>query len=95
MIDKIQITEYNENRNKKREDDIMFRDYPATQLFLISLVVLLSLVLITPLVREWHIFAALLDSLNFIVKIICGFFLFFMIIDIVDNVHTRKQKHIR
>ncbi|MDF2570170.1 MAG: hypothetical protein K0R55_1774 [Sporomusa sp.] len=70
----------------------MLKDYPATQLFLLSLVVLMVLVLITPLVREWYFFAQLLDSLKFIVKIICGFFLFCIVV--LDGVFSRKHKHI-
>ena len=58
----------------------MLKDYPATQLFLISLVVYLLLVFITPLIREWHVWALLLDSLKFIVKVICAFFLFCTIV---------------
>jgi hypothetical protein len=69
----------------------MFKDYPAAQLFLLSLAAVLSLLFITPLVKEWHILAALLESINFILKIICGFFLFFIIIDIIDNVHARRH----
>jgi hypothetical protein len=53
----------------------MLRDYPATQLFLLSLVVLIILVFITPMVKEWHVFSLMLDSLKFLVKVICGFFL--------------------
>lgn len=53
----------------------MLKDYPATQLFLISLVILLILIFITPFIKEWHAWYLLLDSLKFILKVICGFFL--------------------
>lgn len=69
----------------------MLKDYPATQLFLISLLTLIALALITPLVKDYHYFAAMLDSLKFIVKVICGFFLFFTVIDIIDGIHARNQ----
>ncbi|SMD08786.1 hypothetical protein [Sporomusa malonica] len=70
----------------------MLKDYPATQLFLLSLVVLMVLIFITPLVKEWHIFAEVIDSLQFIVKIICGFFLFCIVV--IDGVFSRKHKHV-
>lgn len=71
----------------------MLKDYPATQLFLISLMVLTFLVLITPVVKEYHYFAAVLDSLKFIVKVFCGFLLYFTVIDIMDGMNVRKHKH--
>lgn len=69
----------------------MLKNYPATQLFLISILVLLALVLITPLMKDYYNFSAILDSLKFIVKVICGFLLFFTLIDLVDLIHARKQ----
>ncbi len=70
----------------------MLKDYPATQLFLISFVVLMALFFITPLVAEYYYCAAVLDSLKFIVKVCCGFLLFFTVIDIIDGMNARKQK---
>jgi len=71
----------------------MLKDYPATQLFLISSVILLAMVLLTPLVREWYICVAILDSLKFIVKVICGLFLLCMVIDVIDAIHYHNHKH--
>lgn len=71
----------------------MLKDYPATQLFLISSAVLLILVLITPLVREYHDFSAILDSVKFLAKVLCGFFLFFTAIDIIDSVRSHRHHH--
>lgn len=71
----------------------MLKDYPATQLFLISSLILLVLLLIAPLTKDWNALAAVLGSLKFIVKVICGFFFFFMIIDIIDGLRLRKPKH--
>jgi hypothetical protein len=72
----------------------MLKDYPATQLFLISLVFLMFLVFITPIASSWHVyFAAVLDSLKFIVKVICGFFLFCMLFEVLEDVHFRKHHH--
>ncbi len=71
----------------------MLKDYPATQLFLISIAILTTLFLITPLVKEWYFVAAALSSLKFILKVICGFFLLFTIIDIIDGMHSRKHHH--
>ncbi|MBP2636448.1 MAG: hypothetical protein H6Q72_2355 [Firmicutes bacterium] len=72
----------------------MLKDYPATQLFLISAAVLLALVLLTPLVKEMALVSAMLSSIKFIVKVVCGFFLLFTIIDIIDGFHSHKQHHI-
>lgn len=71
----------------------MLKDYPATQLFLLWSLVFIVLFFITPFAKEWHYFASVLDSLKFIVKVICGFFLFFTIIDIINGIFLRKQKH--
>ena len=70
-MDKKENTEYNENRrrNKKGRMKHMLKNYPATQLFLLSSLILMILLLITPLVREWYIFAAVLGSLKFVVKV--------------------------
>jgi hypothetical protein len=78
----------------RREDNTMLKNYPATQLFLISAVLLLALVLITPLVKELALISAMLSSVKFIVKVICGFFLLFTIIDIIDGLHAHKHHHI-
>ena len=72
----------------------MLKNYPATQLFLISVAVLLALVLITPLVKELALISAMLSSVKFIVKVVCGFFLLFTIIDIIDGFHAYKQHQI-
>lgn len=71
----------------------MLKDYPATQLFLISAAVLLALVLLTPLVKELALVSAMLSSIKFIVKVVCGFFLLFTIIDIIDGFNSRKHHH--
>jgi hypothetical protein len=72
----------------------MLKDYPATQLFLITSGLLIILILITPLVKEWYLISAALSSVKFIVKVICGFFLLGTIIDIIDGIHSRKHHHI-
>lgn len=72
----------------------MLKDYPATQLFLLWLVILILLVFMTPLLAEWHYFSTLLNSLKFIVKVICGFFLVCTLIEIKELLHSRKQKHL-
>ena len=72
----------------------MLKDYPATQLFFISAAILIALVLITPLVKELALVSAMLSSIKFIVKVVCGFFLLFTIIDIIDGIHSRKHHHI-
>lgn len=72
----------------------MLKNYPATQLFLISAAVLLALVLLTPLVKEMALVSALLSSIKFIVKVVCGFFLLFTIIDIIDVLNSHKHHHI-
>jgi uncharacterized membrane protein YozB (DUF420 family) len=69
----------------------MLKAYPATQLFLLSLVILLVFFCISPFVKEWHYFAALLDSLKFIVKVICGFFLLCTLIEIKET-HALKHR---
>lgn len=69
----------------------MLKDYPATQLFLLSSGVLILLHFIATLVTEWHILAEVVDSLQFIVKFICGFFLFCMVA--IDGIFSRKHKH--
>jgi hypothetical protein len=76
-------------------DDNMLKDYPATQLFLISLVFLVFLVFITPIASGWHVyFAAVLDSLKFIVKVICVFFLIGTVVDVLKaGAHFRKHYH--
>ncbi|QDR83014.1 hypothetical protein [Sporomusa termitida] len=71
----------------------MLKDYPATQLFLISLVVLLILIFITPFIREWHVWALLLDSLKFIVKVICGFFLLCTIVIDGESIFAKIKSH--
>jgi|GEM_PF-1159785 len=73
----------------------MLRNYPTTQLFLISLVVLLALVFVTPLVSELNFyFASVLESLKFIVKVVCGLLLFgTIVIDIIDGVNYRNHGH--
>jgi len=72
----------------------MLKDYPATQLFFISSAILIALVFITPLVKELALVSAMLSSIKFIVKVVCGFFLLFTIIDIIDGIHSRKHHHI-
>ncbi|MBP2654749.1 MAG: hypothetical protein H6Q73_2318 [Firmicutes bacterium] len=72
----------------------MFNNYPATYLFILSLLFLMSLTFFTPLVEEWHILIAiLLESLIFVLKIICIFFLFSTIIELINNIHFRKRHH--
>jgi hypothetical protein len=73
----------------------MLKDYPATQLFLLSVLILMIMVFITPILSGWHVyFAAVLDSLKFIVKVICIFFLFCTVIEVLeDGVHFRKHHH--
>lgn len=71
----------------------MLKDYPATQLFLLSLLSLMAMVFITPFVSEWYVCAAALNSLKFITKVICVFFLFFTIIDMINLFHFKNQKH--
>jgi len=67
----------------------MLRNYPPTQLFLISLLVL---VYVTPLVSGY--FAAVLVSLKFIGKVVCGLLLFStIVIDIVDGANSRNLGH--
>lgn len=73
---------------------MMFKDYPATQLFLLSLLGLTVLILITPFIKEWHYCAALLDSIKFIVKVICGFFFYFTIIDVINGLFSRRRKQL-
>ena len=73
----------------------MLKDYPATQLFLLSSILLMALFFLTPLVKEWYVCAAILNSLKFVVKVICGFLFICTVIDIVDAMHLRKQKHSR
>ncbi|GBG54976.1 hypothetical protein SPFL3102_01152 [Sporomusaceae bacterium FL31] len=72
----------------------MLKDYPATQLFLLWLFILVLLLFMTPFLTEWHYFASLLSSLKFIVKVICGFFLVCTLIEIKEILHSRKQKHL-
>lgn len=73
----------------------MLKAYPATQLFLISSAVLMTMILITPLVKEWYLVAALLESLKFVIKVICGLFLLGTIIDILDGIQFWKHRHSR
>lgn len=71
----------------------MLKNYPATQLLLISSLILIALVLLTPLVTKWYFVSAVLSSVKFILKVICGFFLLFTIIDIMDGIHSHKHHH--
>lgn len=74
----------------------MLKNYPATQLFLLALTVLAILSFITPLVKVWNVYLfPVLDSLTFVIKVICGFLFYFTIIDIIDGIHLQKQKHSR
>lgn len=73
----------------------MLKNYPATQLLLLSLIVLMAMAFITPFVREWYLCAAMLDSLKFVVKVICGLLLIGTVIDLVDGINFWRQKHSR
>lgn len=71
----------------------MLKNYPATQLFLITSAILITLFFITPLVKDFYLITAILSSVKFIFKVLCGFFLLFTIIDIIDGMHSRKHHH--
>ena len=72
----------------------MLKNYPTTHLFLLSLLSLIVLVAITSLVGGWHTYiAAVMDVLNFTVKIICAFFLLGTVIELADDMLSRKHLH--
>jgi hypothetical protein len=71
----------------------MLNNYPAAYLFILSLLSLLVLTFITPLVADWHILIAiLLESLSFVLRIICIFFLFSTVIELINNIHFKKRQ---
>jgi len=72
----------------------MLKNYPAAYLFIISLLFLIGLTLITPLVEGWHISLAILfESLIFVLEVICLFFLFGTVIELINNIHFQKRHH--
>ena len=73
----------------------MLKNYPTTHLFLLSLVTLISLVIITSLAGGWHIYiAAVLDVLNFLIKVVCGFLLLGTVIEVSNDMFSgRKHLH--
>ncbi len=72
----------------------MFKNYPATYLFLLSLVLLVALAFITPIVGGWHVICAMiLKILNFTVTVTCAFFLFGTIIEVVNGMLFKRRLH--
>jgi hypothetical protein len=72
----------------------MFKNYPATYLFLLSLVLLMTLTFITPIVGGWHMICAMaLKILSFTVTVTCAFFLFGTIIEVINGVLFKKRLH--
>ena len=72
----------------------MLKNYPATYLFLLSLIFLMALAFITPIVGGWHIvFAMVLRILNFTVVVTCGFFLLVTVIELADGMVFKKRLH--
>jgi len=72
----------------------MLKNYPTTHLFLLSLISLMVLVAITSLVGGWHTYvAAVMDVLNFTVKIVCVFFLLGTVIEVANGMLSRKHLH--
>jgi hypothetical protein len=72
----------------------MLKNYPATYLFLLSLLFLMFLILFTPFIGIWHIYCAIaLKIITFTTTIICAFFLFGTIIDIANGMFFRKIHH--
>lgn len=74
----------------------MLKNYPATQLFLLALAVLVVLTFISPFIKVWNVsLFPILDSLTFVMKVICGFLFYFTMIDIIDGINLQRHKHIR
>jgi len=72
----------------------MLKNYPAAYLLIISLLFLIGLTAIAPLVEGWHIFWTILfESLIFVLKVICIFFLFGTVIELMNNIHFQKRHH--
>ncbi|BBB91853.1 hypothetical protein MAMMFC1_02538 [Methylomusa anaerophila] len=69
----------------------MLKNYPATYLFLLSLIPLIVLSYITPLVSGWYLVTILLEALTFTTKFICITLLIGAIIEIVSS--FRKLQH--
>lgn len=67
----------------------MLKNYPATHLFLLSLIFLMGVTFITPIVGVWHIYCAVtLKVITFILKVICVFFLFGVAIDAINGMNS-------
>jgi len=72
----------------------MFRNYPATYLFILSLIIVLTLSVTTPIVSTWHLyFAIILKILNFMATVICAFFLLGTLIEVANGMFFRKHLH--
>jgi hypothetical protein len=70
----------------------MTNKYPAAYLLVFSLFILLGLTLITPLVEKWHIFfAIMLPALTFVLKVVSLFFLFGIVIELINRVHVKNR----
>ncbi len=68
----------------------MFKNYPTTYLFLLSLIPLIILSYFTPLISEWHIsLSIILEALTFTVKFVCIFLLIGALIEIVNSIKFR------
>lgn len=71
----------------------MLKNYPTTHLFLLSLVALMVLVAITSIAQGWHMYvAAVLDVLNFIVKVVCGFLLLGTVVEVFNDMLSQKKR---
>ena len=87
-------TENSEYNRSIKGDDIMLKNYPAAYLFLISLGALLVFLLISPIIGVWSIyFETALHILTFTTKVICLFFLFIAVVDLLNSIHLRKHIH--
>lgn len=72
----------------------MLRNYPATYLFLLSLILLMALAFLAPIVEVWHIyFAIALKIITFTVTIVCAFFLLVTIIELANGLFFRRHFH--
>jgi len=87
-------TENSEYNRSIKGDDIMLKNCPAAYLFLMSLGALMVFLFISPIIGVWSIyFETALHILTFTTKVICLFFLFIAVVDLLNSIHLRKHIH--
>lgn len=72
----------------------MFKNYPSTYLFLLSLAVVLVITVSAPIVGSWNIyFSVIMDVLKFTIRVVFIFFLCCAVIETIHNLFFGNHRH--